>query len=235
MPNFTCDTATIHVEKGKTFFMLYTTIIHAIRKKLGLTCNEYCVLDMIYRMQNNDMHWCYASKEYMGKSLDLSKQTILTIIKNLMAANLVIQHDNTKWLQVSKTFIDAMEFDESRNFTNGKETLPNQSRNLTEFGKETLLNNKIINKNKNNNINKEDFINLVYQYKDKLGANTEDFIAYWTEASKSGKMRYEMEKFFDINRRINTWIKNTNNYGNKVRPNNTSQERIDNLKKWIYS
>lgn len=31
------------------------------------------------------------------------------------------------------------------------------------------------------------------------------FFAYWTEASKSGRMRFEAEKFFDHGRRMDTW------------------------------
>ena len=50
----------------------YTTIIHPVRKEFKLSCNEYCVLDTIMRMQNNETHWCYMSKETMAKDLDLS-------------------------------------------------------------------------------------------------------------------------------------------------------------------
>ena len=49
----------------------YTTIIHPVRKEFKLSCNEYCVLDTIMRMQNNETHWCYMSKETMAKDLDL--------------------------------------------------------------------------------------------------------------------------------------------------------------------
>jgi len=220
--------------------MIYTNIIHPIRKILNLTCNEYCVLDLIYRMQNNDTHWCYASKEYMGKVLDLSKPTILSIIKNLIINDFVTMHPQTKHLRSTQKYIDLIEnsklhFDELRNLTNGKETLPKKSRNFTEIGKETLLNNNINNNIDNNINNKEEFINLIENFDNELGELKQEFIEYWTENSKSGKMRFEMEKFFDVKRRINTWIKNSKSYGNKSKPNNTSQARIDALKKWVYS
>jgi len=44
-----------------------------------------------------------------------------------------------------------------------------------------------------------------------------DFASYWTETSlKSEKMRFEMEKVFDIGRRLSTWAKNQNKFGTKI-------------------
>jgi|LakMenEpi05May12_1017382.scaffolds.fasta_scaffold08665_3 hypothetical protein len=49
-------------------------------------------------------------------------------------------------------------------------------------------------------------------FKDDLSTNTiKDFYTYWSErSSNSKKMRFEMEKVFDINRRMQTWLKNNN-------------------------
>ncbi len=49
----------------------YTTIIHPIRKHFSLSCNDYCVLDTIMRMQNNESHWCYMSKDTMANEHNL--------------------------------------------------------------------------------------------------------------------------------------------------------------------
>lgn len=39
------------------------------------------------------------------------------------------------------------------------------------------------------------------------------FVSYWTELNKSGtKQRWEGEKYFDVSRRIGTWIKNSNKF-----------------------
>jgi len=35
-----------------------------------------------------------------------------------------------------------------------------------------------------------------------------DFFAYWTEPTPDGKMRYEKQKAFAIDRRLGTWAKN---------------------------
>ena len=59
-----------------------------------------------------------------------------------------------------------------------------------------------------------------YTFKDQLSTNTiKDFYSYWAErSSNSKKMRFEMEKVFDINRRMQTWLKNNN----KVMPSNNT-------------
>jgi hypothetical protein len=42
-----------------------------------------------------------------------------------------------------------------------------------------------------------------------------EFYLYWTEPNKSGtKMRFEMEKTWDIGRRLARWANNNKSYGN---------------------
>jgi hypothetical protein len=138
---------------GLFYFMaqFYTTIIHPVRKSLHLSCNEYCVLDTILRMQNNDSHWCYMSRETMADDLDLSKQSILNILKGLISRGLVIKHEKTSHLRCSgdfkKMLDDYKEFGYNNDhFTIGKESLPEQSKKFTSSGKESLPNNTINNK-----------------------------------------------------------------------------------------
>lgn len=123
----------------------YTTIIHPVRKDFKLSCNEYCVLDTIMRMQNNDTLWCYMSKETMGKDLDLSKQSVINIINSLIEKELVYKNPTTKHLRVTSVFMSYI--NDYKKFTDGKETLLERSKNFTETGKKTLPNNNTNNKN----------------------------------------------------------------------------------------
>lgn len=123
----------------------YTTIIHPVRKHFQLSCNEYCVLDTIMRMQNNESNWCYMSRETMAKDLDLSKQSILNIINKLIDLGLLTRNVSTKHLRVTALFQEHI--NNYKNFTDGKETLLEQSKNFTEIGKKTLPNNNTNNKN----------------------------------------------------------------------------------------
>jgi hypothetical protein len=75
----------------------------------------------------------------------------------------------------------------------------------------------------------------IQTFKSELGDEYDNFIMYWTEPNKNGKLRYELEKFFDIKRRVNTWLQNKNKYGNSKNTDATasSRKRMDDLAKWI--
>jgi hypothetical protein len=75
----------------------------------------------------------------------------------------------------------------------------------------------------------------IQTFKSELGDEYDNFIMYWTEPNKNGKLRYELEKFFDIKRRVNTWLQNKNKYGNSKDTDATaaSRKRMDDLSKWI--
>ena len=92
--------------------------------------------------------------------------------------------------------------------------------------------------NVNINVNTKDlFINNIKEYEEILGESFTEFVDYWCEPNKNGKLRYELEKFFDVKRRINTWTKNKLRYGNSktLNPTATSRERMDALAKWVHS
>jgi hypothetical protein len=81
-------------------------------------------------------------------------------------------------------------------------------------------------------------INLIEDiqtFKSELGDEYDNFVMYWTEPNKNGKLRYELEKFFDIKRRVNTWLQNKNKYGNSKNTDATaaSRKRMDDLSKWV--
>jgi hypothetical protein len=82
---------------------------------------------------------------------------------------------------------------------------------------------------------KELFINSIDPFVTLLGGSYQEFIDYWTEPSKSGKLRYEAQKFFDIKRRVNTWLQNKNKYGNSkdIDATSASRKRMDDLSKWV--
>jgi hypothetical protein len=92
----------------------------------------------------------------------------------------------------------------------------------------------IIKKPEKNNLNISDQ-NNIKEYEEILGDSFTEFVEYWCEPNKNGKLRYELEKFFDIKRRVNTWLQNKNKYGNSKNTDATasSRKRMDDLAKWI--
>ena len=92
--------------------------------------------------------------------------------------------------------------------------------------------------NVNINENKKDILlDNIKEYKELLGESYDEFIDYWCEPNKNGKLRYELEKFFDVKRRVNTWIKNKLRYGNTktFSTSTTSESRMAALKEWVHS
>jgi len=57
---------------------IYTTIIHAVRIKLGLSLIEYCVYDMIHRLSHN--RWCILEKESMAYTIGVDVRTVYRAI-----------------------------------------------------------------------------------------------------------------------------------------------------------
>ena len=103
--------------------------------------------------------------------------------------------------------------------------------------KENINNNNIDVYNKFVEESITSFENLLNPFKELIGTNYKDFLDYWTEKNDKGKLRYQCEKFFDIKRRINTWNKNTNKYGNSKTfgTSTTSESRMATLKEWVHS
>ncbi len=80
-------------------------------------------------------------------------------------------------------------------------------------------------------VRQEKFANLVHGYVDRYGKDMcLDFFRYWTEPNPSKtKMRFEMEKTYDIERRIITWAKNQktfNNAGNRTDNRNQLEQLL---------
>lgn len=66
------------------------------------------------------------------------------------------------------------------------------------------------------NVN-DKFVLEVSAFKEKYSVEMlEAFVDYWTEPNKSKtKLRYELQKTFDVSRRLKTWAKNDNKFNNK--------------------
>jgi hypothetical protein len=83
---------------------------------------------------------------------------------------------------------------------------------------------------------KVDFSEMLSQHIVDLGSEYQNFFSYWTEKNQKGVERWEMEKFFDIKRRITTWMANKNKFSQNGNSNNTktgtSTDRITSLKIW---
>lgn len=182
----------------------YTTIIHPIRKHFNLSCNDYCVLDTIMRMQNNESHWCYMSKETMAKDLDLSKQSILNIINKLIELGLLTKNVSTKHLRVTPLFQEHL--NNYKNFTDGIKSLPEESKNFTETGKKTLPNNNTNNKNTFNRPKPEE----VTAYANELGFTLDG--NHFVDHYEARGWLIGKNPMKDWKAAVRTWKRNSSNF-----------------------
>jgi hypothetical protein len=83
---------------------------------------------------------------------------------------------------------------------------------------------------------KVSFSEMLSPHIQELENEYDNFFSYWTEKNSKGKERWECEKFFDISRRIKTWMNNKtkfiNNGNSNDKPKGTSHDRMEALRNW---
>jgi len=151
---------------------------------------------------------CFASNKYFGEFFGLSNSRVSEIISSLQYKGYI-----TSFLLMEGKEVKQRTLSLIQPIRKSEGGIRNSEGGYSEKAKDnnTLINNTSILNNKLYN-DKNAFINRVDELKDKLGNQYESFISYWTEANEKGKMRYQDQKFFDISRRIATWVKNSKNF-----------------------
>ncbi len=148
--------------------LIFTNIQHGFRKKNGLSCNEYIILDMVYHLHTKPdskiKDWCYMSRDTMSKEVGISKRGLINIISKLCDDGFLLKNEVTKHLQTTKKWNSVY-------FTNGAESSPTVKKvhvpsakiapdsgeeSALEGGEESAPNNNIIYNNiKDNNTYKQ--------------------------------------------------------------------------------
>jgi hypothetical protein len=98
----------------------YTLILHAARKALGLSNNEYCLADTIHKLSGSRSPipgWCFASKNQIGKSLGVTRQSIHSMINKLKSKGLIEVQEGTGYLQTTDLWRDTVEILKTRVFS----------------------------------------------------------------------------------------------------------------------
>jgi hypothetical protein len=196
-----------------------------------LTWMEKLLLVEINSLDNQE--GCYASNQYFADFFNLRTSRISEIVNSLVEKKYITSKLIYEGLQVKMRVLKT-----SLVFGKPKGGIRKTEGGYSEKAKDnnTLINNTLI-YNRFVEESLKSFENLLNPFKDLIGTNYKDFFDYWTEPNTKGKLRYQCEKFFDIKRRINTWNKNTNKYGNSktFSATATSQQRMATLKEWVHS
>ncbi|CAB4137524.1 Domain of unknown function DUF4373 [uncultured Caudovirales phage] len=81
---------------------------------------------------------------------------------------------------------------------------------------------------------KVSFSEMLFPFIPDLNNEYDNFYSYWTEKDKKGKERWQNEKYFDISRRVKTWITNSTKFKNNGTNNEsklgTSAARMEALR-----
>ena len=158
---------------------------------------------------------CFASNRYFATLYNKSKVTISKWVKELSENGFIetsyTYKEGTK--EIDKRYI--------RILGGGiKEKLS------TPLKKSLKNNNTSINTTSLIIYNKEKFISEVNSFKAYYTKELkEEFIDYWTEPSKSGRLRFEMQKTFSVSLRLKRWQKNQTEWNKGT---NKGHSKIDN-------
>lgn len=141
---------------------------------------------------SNKHGYCFATNNYFAELYGVSKNTVSLWIQELKEHNFI-----------SVEII----YNEKKQVVKRKMGITNLS--STPITKKDDSNNTSVNSTSNNIYKrKDDFERKVQNLKNYDYITKMEFIDYWTEKNKSGtKMRWELEKTWDLNLRIKRWVK----------------------------
>ena len=190
-------------------------------------------------IQSKPDNWEF-SAERISKQVKEGLPSVISALKELenfgyLARN---RYQNNKGFWVVDYLLYEIPIEE--NLITGK---PNEEN--PNIGKQSNNSNIDYSKQEDNNYtnNKErivkepslSFYEMVTMVQSEIGDEYDNFVSYWMEADKKGKPRWESEKFFDISRRVKTWMQNKtkfSNNGNTTEKLGTSAARMEALRKW---
>jgi hypothetical protein len=152
---------------------------------------------------------CFASNAYFGEFFQLSNSRVSEIIKSLVSKGYITTFLIYEGKQVKQRILTPTI--PIRKLEGGIRKTEEGYSEKAE-GINTLINNTSINSTNKLYNDKEAFVKRLDELKDKLGNQYDSFLSYWTEEDAKGKMRFQDQKFFDISRRIATWVKNSKNF-----------------------
>ncbi len=143
---------------------------------------------------------------------------------------------------IQKRMVEDAQLSEKRSLSGkkgGLKTVENKQFFALDFAKakseantENEIENEIesVNENKTETINqrRENFSKKVHEYTEFTEPMRQKFFEYWSESNENGrKMRFEMQKVFDIKRRLNTWKTNEFKFKNNNNAKNQSTSIIE--------
>ena len=175
--------------------------------ELNLSGNDLMTYALIFGFSKDGESEYTGSLNYLCDWLKCTRKTAIKSLQYLV--------DN-KLIKKTSVTVNNVTFNRYAIITQVVEKLHWGSVNSTQGGSVKITPN---NTNINNTIynieeRKLKFTSTLNPYLEVYHKETIDkFVAYWTEPNKSNtKFRYELEKTWDLQRRLNTWVERENKY-----------------------
>tara|TARA_A100001201_G_scaffold16947_2_gene19862 strand:+ start:75 stop:716 length:642 start_codon:yes stop_codon:yes gene_type:complete len=163
--------------------------------------------------------YCFATNNYFATLYKVSKNTVSTWISSL---------EKSGFINIDMIYKDKQIVERRITIKNLEGIFKNDERGIIEKNKD---NNTSTNIKNNINIRKLKFEEKVFQVTDISKDELQNFVDYWTEQNPKGtKMKFEMQKTFDINLRLKRWIFNSkawnrNNVKSKINNQLTEHQK----------
>ena len=207
-------------EAGELFLAIYDYVINGVvlqtdnrllafafsvfREKLDMDADKYeevCEKRRKAGRKGSEARWGEPSQDTANATDNNSKMAKM--------ANAI--NANSKMASVANNNNNTITIQEQYNNKNNKEKNINTSINAKKEQQQMNLAKR-----------KDTFIQSVKAFAPVYGEDmTNDFIDYWTEPNKSGtRMRYELERTWDVSRRLARWAKNNQNHKSNNNNNN---------------
>jgi len=184
--------------------------------ELNLSGNDLLTYALIYGFSKDEQSEYTGSLNYLCEWLKCTRKTAIKSLQYLV--------DN-KLIKKTQVNVNNVIFNKYSVITQVVQKLHWDSVNITQGGS---VNSTPNNTNINNTIynieeRKLKFASTLDTFRDTYPNNLiDDFIAYWSEPNKSNtKFKYEMQKTWDLERRLNTWVKNDKKF-NFAKPKDTN-------------
>ena len=86
----------------------FTNIQHGLRKKNGLSCNEYVLCDIIFKSSTSrfSLGWSSMTREDIAEELGVSKSGVLKMIERMIKKGFLEREDLKKYLRTSYLWQD---------------------------------------------------------------------------------------------------------------------------------
>ena len=161
----------------------------------------------IYKLKKGEM---ITSLKKLQKQFGWGNSRLNTFLKLLKDDEMIDYKSNTQL-----THITILNYKDLQGIQTANKSQPTHKQITTKLQPNT--NKKNIKKNIKKNKEK-DFVVQVNKFKNKYKQDMlDDFCNYWTEKNiTTGKMKYEMQKTFDISRRLARWFKYSFQFNSKI-------------------